>query len=61
MQAYQDENDNHKIDRNLFGIPTEGIGFSNDARMRFGPPEFADAAIVLDASGGYTQLTLQYY
>ena len=60
-QAYQDENDNRKIDRNFFGIPTEGIGFSNDARMRFGPPSFADAAFTLGQSGGQIRLTLRYY
>ncbi len=29
-QAFQDENDNGRIDRNLLGLPEEGIGFSND-------------------------------
>ena len=60
-QAYQDENDNRKIDRSLFGLPTEGIGFSNDAKMRFGPPAFADAAFTLSPSGGVIQLTIRYY
>lgn len=43
--AYQDENQNDKLDRNLIGIPSENYGFSRDARGRFGPPDFADAAI----------------
>ena len=60
-EAYQDENDNHKIDRNLLGLPTEGIGFSNDAPMRFGPPSFTDAQFALGASGGSVSLTLRYY
>ncbi len=60
-QAYQDENDNRKIDRSLFGLPTEGIGFSNDAKMRFGPPSFGDAAFTLNSAGGAIQLTLRYY
>jgi uncharacterized protein (DUF2141 family) len=42
-QAFHDENDNGVIDRNIFGIPTEGLGFSNNAKMFFGPPRF-DAA-----------------
>ena len=29
-QVSHDENDNHKVDRGLFGIPKEGIGFSRD-------------------------------
>ena len=60
-QAYGDENGNGKIDRNLFGIPTEGIGFSNDAKMRFGPPSFADAAFTLGPLGGQIQFALRYY
>ena len=60
-QAYQDENDNHTIDRDFFGRPMEGIGFSNDAPMRFGPPSFATAAFVLGASGGAITFSLRYY
>jgi uncharacterized protein (DUF2141 family) len=43
--AYQDENQNDKLDRNLIGIPSENYGFSRDARGKFGPPDFGDAAI----------------
>ena len=60
-QAYADENDNGKIDRNFLGMPTEGIGFSNDAKMRFGPPAFADAAFTLGPAGGQIQFGLRYY
>ena len=43
--AYQDENQNDKLDRNLIGIPSENYGFSRDARGKFGPPDFSEAAI----------------
>jgi len=43
--AYQDENENSQLDRNLIGIPKENYGFSRDAASRFGPPSFDDAAI----------------
>jgi uncharacterized protein (DUF2141 family) len=43
--AYQDENGNSELDRNIVGIPKENYGFSRDARGRFGPPGFDDAAI----------------
>jgi len=45
--SYQDANDNGKLDRNVLGIPKENYGFSRDARGRFGPPSFEDAAFVL--------------
>ena len=35
-QAFHDENMNDKVDRNVLGLPTVGIGFSNDAPFRFG-------------------------
>jgi uncharacterized protein (DUF2141 family) len=43
--AYQDENGNGELDRNLIGIPKENYGFSRDAAGRFGPPSFDEAAI----------------
>ena len=43
--AYQDENSNGELDRNLIGIPSENYGFSHDARGRFGPPSFDAAAM----------------
>ena len=60
-QAYQDENDNGKLDRNFLGIPTEGMGFSNDAPMKFGPPAFPAAAFTLRASGGQITFVLRYF
>jgi len=43
--AYQDENENNDLDRNFIGIPKESYGFSRDARGKFGPPGFEDAAL----------------
>lgn len=43
--AYQDENDNGKLDKSLLGVPSEPYGFSNHARGRMGPPSFDTAAI----------------
>ena len=60
-QAFQDENDNGLLDRNIIGRPTEGLGFSNDARMRFGPPSFNDAAFSLGPAGGAITFALRYY
>ncbi len=60
VQAYQDENDNHDVDRGLFGIPKEGIGFSRDARIALGPPKWDDAVITLDGDMRI-RLTLHYF
>jgi uncharacterized protein (DUF2141 family) len=44
VAVYVDRNGNGKLDRGLFGKPTEPYGFSNGGGM-FGPPDFADAVI----------------
>jgi uncharacterized protein (DUF2141 family) len=36
-----DENMSSKLDTNWLGIPTEGYGFSNDAKVMLGPPSFS--------------------
>ncbi len=61
VQAFQDEHDHGQVDRNLLGIPTVGLGFSNDAPIRFGPPKYADAAFQLGADGGRIRLSLRYF
>ena len=60
VQAFHDENRNLDIDRNFLGLPKEGIGFSNDAPMRFGPPRYSDAALAVAEPVTRTALTLRY-
>jgi uncharacterized protein (DUF2141 family) len=40
VATYHDENNNGKMDSNLFGVPTEGVGTSNDAHSGFSAPSF---------------------
>tara|TARA_B100000214_G_C23927128_1_gene608904 strand:- start:589 stop:1011 length:423 start_codon:yes stop_codon:yes gene_type:complete len=46
IAIYHDENSNNKFDTFL-SIPKEKYGFSNDAPVFLGPPEFEDAAFLL--------------
>lgn len=48
VQGTLDENGNGRVDRGLFGIPKEGVGFSNDAPIRLAPPKWKDACFRLD-------------
>lgn len=43
ISVYHDVNNNGRLDYNVLGIPREPVGFSNDARGRFGPPDFQSA------------------
>jgi uncharacterized protein (DUF2141 family) len=56
-QVFHDENRNGKVDRALFGIPKEGIGFSRDAPIRMAPPKWEDA--LFDTSGGRQAIRLK--
>jgi uncharacterized protein (DUF2141 family) len=60
-QAFHDENDNDTIDRTFLGMPEEGMGFSNDAPMRFGPPSFDTAAFTLGAGDAALRFKLRYF
>lgn len=59
-QAFHDENANDQIDRKGV-LPVEGMAFSRDAPMRFGPPKFADAAVTVHEPGGTLTLTMRYF
>ncbi len=60
-QAFHDEDDNGTLDRNFLGLPKEGMGFSNNAPMRFGPPRFNAAAFPVTAKGAEIRFALKYY
>lgn len=59
FSAYHDGNENQKLDTNSFGMPIEPYGFSRDARGRFGPPSFDDAAIKVDKDAQTIKILLK--
>ncbi|NMP30022.1 DUF2141 domain-containing protein [Thalassotalea sp. M1531] len=40
LRFFHDENNNGQLETNLFGLPTEGYGFSNNAKPNFGPVSY---------------------
>lgn len=40
VSVIHDENGNRKLDKSPIGMPTEGVGFSRNPRLLFGPPAF---------------------
>ena len=57
--CFHDEDNNGKLNTNFIGMPTEGIGASNDAKGFFGPPKYKDAAFSLRRDGVIT-IRIQY-
>ena len=60
-QAFHDENGNRDIDRALFGIPKEGVGFSRNARIVFSPPKWRDAVFGHQARAEMIRFALRYF
>ncbi len=49
VRLYHDKDDDGELDTNMFGIPQEAFGFSNNARGSMGPPDFEKAAFTLES------------
>ena len=55
-----DENQDGKLNKNLFGIPKEGYGFSNNAKAKLGPPSFKDASFKVGPEASSIKIDLSY-
>jgi uncharacterized protein (DUF2141 family) len=61
LAVLHDENRNGKLDKNFVGIPTEGVGASNGAASRLGPPKFEDARFLVGESDLRLGIQLVYW
>jgi uncharacterized protein (DUF2141 family) len=50
MSVIQDENANGTLDSNVFGVPTEGYGVSNNIIPATEAPRWSDSVITLDGT-----------
>lgn len=50
ISLFHDVNSNNILDKNMFGIPSEDYGFSNNASGTFGPPKYEDVKFNLNES-----------
>lgn len=48
IAIFHDKNNNQILDKNFFGIPSEGYGFSNNLKPTFSTPKFEEAEFVLN-------------
>ena len=60
-QAFHDENSNGRVDRALFGVPREGVGFSRDARIVLSPPKWEDAVFTHTTAPKNIRFSLRYF
>jgi len=60
IRYFHDENDNGELETNLFGMPTEGYGYSNNAKANFGPATFNDMKFTLNSDKAFNQSSVSY-
>jgi uncharacterized protein (DUF2141 family) len=56
IAVFLDENDNYKLDKNIFGIPKERYGFSNNILPALRPATFEES--VFEISGQETVISI---
>jgi uncharacterized protein (DUF2141 family) len=62
ISVLHDEDRDRKLKTGLFGIPSEGVGFSRNALGNFGPPSWEDAKLKLNPGVHLTiKLRMHYY
>ena len=60
LAVVHDENMNGKLDTNRLGIPTEGYGFSNEAKALLGAPSFSATRFPYDGENLDLTISLHY-
>ena len=60
VAVFHDENANNEFDTNFIGLPVEGYGFSNDAAVFLGPPDYEDAVVEITPEGETLVVKLNY-
>ncbi|WP_447964661.1 DUF2141 domain-containing protein [Nitrospira sp. Ecomares 2.1] len=58
--VYHDENDNHKFDRNLIGLPTEGFGVSKNPSLFLAAPNFEESAFEVNGEVTHLDVDMKY-
>ena len=59
FRYFHDKNNNEKLDTYWIGIPKEGYGFSNNAKGKYGPPNFEKT--VFEVVNDTTMFCTPYY
>ena len=59
VKAFHDLNDDGAMNVNMFDMPIEPFGFSNNAPVRFGPPAWSAAAFEVGPGGATQTVTLR--
>ena len=60
VSVFHDENSNSKLDKNFLGIPKEGYGFSNNAKVMLSIPSFDEAKFKVSTQTVNLNIKMEY-
>ncbi|MCQ8278614.1 DUF2141 domain-containing protein [Acetobacteraceae bacterium KSS8] len=60
VAVYHDENNNHRFDRSMIGLPEEGYGFSRNAPIFMAPPSFDSVRFQAGPGDTSVSIALRY-
>ncbi len=60
ISVLHDENEDHKLDRDLFGRPKEGIGFGNNPKIGFSTPGWKQSTVHVAGTSIESTIDLRY-
>ncbi len=60
IAIHHDENNDGEMNTNFIGLPEEGYGFSNNAKVFFSPPSFKSAAFSVQSLDKVVRLKIVY-
>ena len=60
VYVFHDEDNNKELKTNFIGMPKEGVGVSNNAKGKFGPPKYDDAKFEFNTPGQSITIALSY-
>lgn len=60
VAAVHDQDGDGKLDT-LLGVPREGIGFSRNPRLGWGPPSFDSSAVTISGADRLERVRLRYF
>ena len=61
MVVIHDENNNGKMDFNIFKMPKEGLGFSNNPRIGISKPSFEETKVKLKDQEKRLNISMKYF
>jgi uncharacterized protein (DUF2141 family) len=61
VQAFQDADNDGEMQQNFLGIPREGVGFGNGAKIGMSAPSFEASSTDVTGPSATTEVTLRYF